>query len=144
MSPKKNLEFSERLKRLIYERGLNQRKLSMSIGIASSAITAYVQGRVPESSILSKIAKELNTSMEYLLWGEEMPSPKEPIMSSEEKPIQVGDKDGGNMRSLAHQSVDLVFNSNRPDHQITLLTILRQMTSDLSEIELLRDLCKRK
>lgn len=142
MAPK-NFEFSERLKRLIYERGMNQRKLSAKIGIASSAITAYVHGRVPEVHILEKMARELNTSMEYLLRGEEMPPPKEVVMASEEEPIQVADKDGGNLRSLAYEYLDRIFSSNKPDLQITLLTILRQMTSDLSEIELLRGLCKR-
>jgi transcriptional regulator with XRE-family HTH domain len=141
MSPKKNLEFAERLKRLIYGRGLNQRKLSMKIGIVPSAVSAYVHGRVPESDNLEKIAKALNTSMEYLLRGEET---QEISMASEEEPIYAKDNDGGLKRPLAHQLVDVIFKSNSPNHHNTLLTVLKQLQSDLSEIELLHDVLKRK
>jgi len=51
--------------------GITQRQLADSLGISQPAVSLYLQGRLPPPDVLLKIARLGNTSMEWLLTGEE-------------------------------------------------------------------------
>lgn len=60
--------FSERLSAQMSKCKLSQKELATKIGVTESAMSYYVQGkRVPRSDVLTKIAKALNTTTDYLL-----------------------------------------------------------------------------
>lgn len=60
--------FSERVNKLMCHYKLSQKELAAKVGVTESAMSYYVQGkRVPRSDILTKIAKALNTTTDYLL-----------------------------------------------------------------------------
>ena len=65
-----DMEFGKRLDRYIQQAGLSNRKLAERIGVSPASISQYiVNGRIPESGILLKLAQELNVTMEELLTG---------------------------------------------------------------------------
>lgn len=60
--------FSERLKDCRKRCGFTQRELANKLGVASSAVGMYEQGRrEPDSTMLLKICAVLNTTTDYLL-----------------------------------------------------------------------------
>lgn len=60
--------FSERLKECRKRHSLTQRELAKRLGIATSAVGMYEQGRrEPDSNMLLKICSVLNTTTDYLL-----------------------------------------------------------------------------
>lgn len=61
-----------RLAELLSERAMSQKDLALATGITESAISHYVNGtRVPRGVNLTKIAKALGTSTDYLLCHEQ-------------------------------------------------------------------------
>lgn len=63
-----NEDFSARLKSI---RGaLGQKEFAKIIGVGQSAVSNYEKGRIPEATILQKIADYGGTTVEYLLRGE--------------------------------------------------------------------------
>lgn len=65
-------KFSERLRSLIEEGGVVQAELCRKIGISPSKLTNYLNGSIPDDpSILEKIAKNLNVTIDFLLTGKE-------------------------------------------------------------------------
>lgn len=61
-----------RLAELLSERAMTQKDLALATGITESAISHYVNGtRVPRGVNLTKIAKALGTSIDYLLCHEQ-------------------------------------------------------------------------
>lgn len=60
--------FSKRLTEIIRTKGISQKELAKKTGITESAISCYVNGtRVPRSDVLSRIAKVLDISTDYLM-----------------------------------------------------------------------------
>lgn len=60
--------FSERLKDCRKRFGFTQKELAQKLGIASSAVGMYEQGRrEPDSTMLLKICSVLDTTTDYLL-----------------------------------------------------------------------------
>ncbi len=60
--------FSERITELMSRYKMNQKELAVKAGVTESAMSYYVQGkRVPRSDVLTKMAKALNTTTDYLL-----------------------------------------------------------------------------
>lgn len=60
--------FSERVSLLLSQRKLTQKELATKAGVTESAMSYYVKGeRTPRGEILSRIAKALDTSTDYLL-----------------------------------------------------------------------------
>ena len=67
---KYNLSFSKRLMKKMDESGVTQADLCRITGLASSMISHYCTGqRVPSVQVAAKIAKALNTSIDYLASG---------------------------------------------------------------------------
>ena len=61
-------EFSHQLRSLRESFGLTQAQLTFRLGISSSAVGMYEQGRrEPDSSMLAKICTEFNTTTDFLL-----------------------------------------------------------------------------
>ena len=60
--------FSERMVALMNSQGLSQKELAAKIDVTESAMSYYVNGaRTPRSDVLTRIAKELGTTTDYLL-----------------------------------------------------------------------------
>lgn len=68
IDPKK---FGERLRDAIKLANTTQKDLADKIGVTKTAVNNYVGGRIPDATILYKICKSLNISMEWLLDGED-------------------------------------------------------------------------
>jgi transcriptional regulator with XRE-family HTH domain len=62
--------FGQRLKEQIDRAGLNQKELATRLGFTKSTITGYIQGRVPKSDTLNRLADMFGVSVDYLLGRE--------------------------------------------------------------------------
>lgn len=64
--------FSERISELMSQYKLTQKELAIKAGVTESAMSYYVKGeRTPRSDVLTRIAKALNTTTDYLLGNAE-------------------------------------------------------------------------
>ncbi len=60
--------FSARIISLMNSRGLSQKELATKVGVTESAMSYYVKGvRTPRSDVLTRMARELGTTTDYLL-----------------------------------------------------------------------------
>ncbi len=60
--------FSERISELMKSNRLSQKDLAAKAGVTESAMSYYVKGeRTPRSDVLTRIAKALGTTTDYLL-----------------------------------------------------------------------------
>lgn len=60
--------FSENIRNLRRSKGLTQSQLAANIGVSPSTVGMYEQGRrEPDSKILKKLCKVLNTTTDFLL-----------------------------------------------------------------------------
>ena len=60
--------FTERIITLMKNKNLNQKELAKMAGVTESAMSYYVSGdRTPRSDVLTRIAKALDTTTDYLL-----------------------------------------------------------------------------
>lgn len=60
--------FSERISELMKNNRLSQKELAAKAGVTESAISYYVKGeRTPRSDVLTRLAKALGTTTDYLL-----------------------------------------------------------------------------
>jgi len=72
--------FSNILRDLIDSRGLNQKMVADMAETTEPTISRYVSGQtLPAISIVIRIAKALNISMDYLCGLTDMPTPKESL-----------------------------------------------------------------
>lgn len=79
--------FSERLRKLIEDRGLNQKKLAALCDMTPTAVSYYVKGlQTPGSSGLHAIARALGVTMDYLFTGEIPTPPRPPPRPGKETP----------------------------------------------------------
>ena len=67
--------FSDRLKSVLNSGKYTQKEAAEKINISEYSFTKYLNGRIPQTEILYKIARLYNKSMEWLLTG------KDPIVS---------------------------------------------------------------
>lgn len=64
------LEIGKRIKKLIKDKGITQTEFCKLAEISRNTLTNYIAGeRLPETKIIYKIAKELNTTIEHILTG---------------------------------------------------------------------------
>ena len=60
-----------RISTLLKEKNMTQKQLAKLTGVTESALSHYVKGdRTPRSDVLSRIAKALGTTTDYLLGNE--------------------------------------------------------------------------
>lgn len=73
------MDFRERLREEIAFSGLTYKELSAKTGISKRTIISYVSGQscMPSADVAVKLAKALNTSVEYLILGEKSNSNQE-------------------------------------------------------------------
>jgi transcriptional regulator with XRE-family HTH domain len=73
-----NMLFSSIVRELITSRGISQKWLADEAETTEATISRYVSGKTqPEITIVVKIAKVLNVSVDYLCGLTDMPMPKE-------------------------------------------------------------------
>lgn len=71
------MTFGKRLKVCIARTGVTQKVFARDFGISYSTLSGYTtDARQPDLDTLTKLAKALNTSLEYLITGEETNSSK--------------------------------------------------------------------
>lgn len=63
------LIFSDRLKKVMAEKGINQEALAKGVGVSQGAVSGWLNKTTPSSDKISKISKFLNVSAEWLLTG---------------------------------------------------------------------------
>ena len=67
--------FSDRITYLMKKKQITQKQLAGIAGVTESAMSYYVKGeRTPRSDVLSRIAKALGTTTDYLLGVESEPN----------------------------------------------------------------------
>ncbi len=77
------MEFNERIKALIKEKKTNSAQLAKAVGVSKPAMSGYLKGSsIPSAIILGKIAKELEITSDYLLFGS-----KENILGKDEEKL---------------------------------------------------------
>ena len=73
-----NKQFSNVLRELLNSRGINQKWLAVEAGTTEATVSRYISGQTqPEITIVVRIAKALNVSVDYLCGLTDMPTPKE-------------------------------------------------------------------
>lgn len=93
-----------RLKTRLEELGLKQNELAKRLGISPSTLNGYIKDyREPDIKTLERLAKELDTTVEYIATGE--PSHKELVIPDELKNVQVAFH-RGEFEDLTQDEVD--------------------------------------
>ena len=64
-------DFGERLRKALKNAGYTQARATEELKLSKNAMTNYVNGRIPDATILYNLSKLLGLSMEYLLTGKE-------------------------------------------------------------------------
>lgn len=76
--------------------GMSQVQLSRETGLSTTALSSYCTGkRVPETSALYRLAKTLQTSMEWILTGEDLTNEESalPIPTCDDTPLESEEAD---------------------------------------------------
>lgn len=116
-----NEDFSARIKSI---RGdLDQKEFAKAIGVGQSAVSNYEKGRIPRAAILQKIAEYGNTTVEWLLRGDQkaIEEPGEPITiesparpSPLHEPFIFGGIDIGAMAQIIEAVDELLSKRKKP------------------------------
>ncbi|MDL2280945.1 helix-turn-helix domain-containing protein [Selenomonadales bacterium OttesenSCG-928-I06] len=61
--------FAQRLRKVLKENKMSQVQTAQYLGISKHSFTKYMNGRIPETSILFALSKFFNKSMEWFLTG---------------------------------------------------------------------------
>jgi len=70
------MTFEERAKKLMEEKGMNQKELSIKSGISEPSLSRYLKGTSqPRKDILVNLAKAFDVDVSFLLLGESDPNP---------------------------------------------------------------------
>lgn len=90
--------FSERMSELMKSNGLSQKELAIKAGVTESAMSYYAKGeRTPRSDVLTRIAKALGTTTDYLLGNA-----SEATLNSDSKDLQYLQR---NLRKLSTEQL---------------------------------------
>lgn len=77
------MQFSQRLKQLMDQRGLTNYQLAKDLDVHQSTVAYWLEGKVPRKRTQMQIAKYFNVPVEYLMGTEE---PKEkPLINGDEE-----------------------------------------------------------
>ena len=71
------MTFYERIQKILASKNMNFADLSRIIGISQPSMNGWKNGSIPRSDVGVRIAKALDTTVEYLVTGEESEIPKE-------------------------------------------------------------------
>lgn len=63
------LIFSDRLKKVMAEKGINQEALAKGVGVSQGAVSGWLNKATPSSDKIARIAAFMGTSAEWLLTG---------------------------------------------------------------------------
>lgn len=63
---------AKRIREIMRKKNMTQQQLSTLLGISQPAVSLYLQGRMPPADVLYQIAQLDNTSVEWLITGQEM------------------------------------------------------------------------
>lgn len=132
-------KFGERLREAIKSAGTTQKDLATKIGVSKTAINNYVGGRIPDASILYKISKILNTTMEWLLAGEDTKNINKTFDKEEFELINLYSSCDEEQKKDIFESIksylsDPDYNFKRPldslsEEEIKILELFRNLTA---------------
>jgi predicted transcriptional regulator len=77
--PKSNPGFSDRLIKLLTQADIRPKDLATRIDVPLDVVEACLKGQIPKAEVLYRIAKALDSTMEWLLTGEEARLGKESL-----------------------------------------------------------------
>lgn len=64
------MDYGERIKELLEKKGMSQKELAKRAHCTEAAISHYIKGdRMPRAAVLTRIAVELNTTVDYIMEG---------------------------------------------------------------------------
>jgi len=78
-NPKLNPGFGDRLITVLAQAAIRPEDLATRIEVPLEVVEACLKGKVPEAEVLYRIAKALDSTMEWLLTGEEVRLGKESL-----------------------------------------------------------------
>jgi len=70
-----NYQPAKRIREIMRRKNMTQEQLSTLLGISQPAVSLYLQGRMPPADVLYQIAQLDNTTVEWLLTGQEKDKP---------------------------------------------------------------------
>lgn len=77
---KKNMKWKDKVRNLMDEKNINQKKMSELSGITESSVCRYLKGdRTPRIDIVVNFAKALDVEVDYLLDEEKVLNPFESV-----------------------------------------------------------------
>lgn len=127
------MDFRDRLREEISFSGLLDKEVAAKAGIAKHAIDTYVGSRacMPSADVAVRLAKVLNTTVEYLVTGNESEKSKTPNDRRIKELVHVftnlSTRDKNILLSIAHtmekinwNSIKLVILPKQPAHDISL------------------------
>lgn len=65
------MEFWDRLQKKLYEKKATAAELSRAVGVSQASINGWKNGAFPRADMACKVAKALDTTVEYLVNGDE-------------------------------------------------------------------------
>lgn len=71
MNKAERAQVGRRIQQLMKRVGITQKGLADYLNISQPAISLYLQGRIPPADVLLRIARLANTTVEWILTGEE-------------------------------------------------------------------------
>jgi len=125
-----NAGFRKRLLLKMEEHGVSQADLCRKTGFASSMISHYCTGqRVPSVQVAAKIAKELNTTLDFLASGN--PKQKKPrrgdaSLVAENTPPYLSDKPTNGMPGEESSLTDM-YNALNPEGKEKVFTYIEDL-----------------
>ena len=70
------IELVDKIDKLIKEKGISRRQLCADVGISNSTIATWkTKNILPTAELIGKVAKELNVSVDWLLYGNDTEPP---------------------------------------------------------------------
>jgi transcriptional regulator with XRE-family HTH domain len=69
-------QISERILMVMQNLNCSQKEFARQLQITQPAVSKYLNGRIPPATVLFKLAKITNTSIEWILTGQHKSSPK--------------------------------------------------------------------
>ncbi len=70
--------FNERLAMLLQRKSMTQKELAEKAGVTEAAMSHYLKGdRTPRATVIARIADALETTVDYLMGGNEIDSIRE-------------------------------------------------------------------
>lgn len=80
-----NTEMLDRMRKLILERGYNERSYTRYLGISSTTFSDWRKGSNPSLETVKRISEDLGQSLDFLVYGKNLPQTAQNDLNDSEK-----------------------------------------------------------